>query len=351
VARPGTEIMAALAVGIILVILASATPAVASHDKTDVVTTDDGSTIFGEIKSVLYATLSFDSDAIGLISIEWRHVTGMTSKFEYRVELSDDSLYYGSLGQPELPGHLSIVTADGPVEVDLAEVASIVPVEHGFWRAVDGSVNFGLTYTQASSAFQYNFNAETERRARRYYSALSAQSIFNTQQDAETTSQHYLKFFLTQITKRNWGPFEMAQLQSNPDQGYDLRLLIGGGATDFLIESSRKFLALNLGVVYNREDVTDESQVNESAEAMAGVAFRRYKRGSHSPNIQLSWMTFVTLDDSHRFRNVLNFNIGWKIVGDFKFNFQVNNSYDSQPPGENENKNDVSVVTSVGYTF
>ena len=54
---------------------------------------------------------------------------------------------------------------------------------------------------------------------------------------------------------------------------------------------------------------------------------------------------------THRFRTVLNFSVGWKVIGDFQFSFQVNNNYDSQPPGTDAKNNDVSVVTSVGYTF
>ena len=117
------------------------------------------------------------------------------------------------------------------------------------------------------------------------------------------------------------------------------------------VERSRTLAALNLGLVYNREDVTDESDVDESAEAMAGVAYRSSQRGSYSPSVQLRAMTFTTLNDTHRFRTVLNFNIGWKIIGAFKFSCQINNSYDSQPPGTDAENTDVSVVTSVGYTF
>jgi hypothetical protein len=62
-------------------------------------------------------------------------------------------------------------------------------------------------------------------------------------------------------------------------------------------------------------------------------------------------MTFTTLNDSRRFRTVFNFNVSWKIVGDFKFSCQINNSYDSNPPGTEGQKSDISVVTSVGYSF
>jgi hypothetical protein len=334
-----------------LMLAMAASPAVANHDKSDVVTTDDGNTFIGEIKNVQYASLSLKTDAAGLLNIEWRHVTSLTSKFEYRVEVSGGARHFGTLETSKEPGRLNIVGPSGTIEVKLADVVQIVPIEHGFLKRMDGSVNFGLTYTQANDALQYNLSGDANYRARRNYATLSGQSIFNTQTEGATTGQHYLKLILIQVGKKKWGVFELAQLQSNPDQGYDLRSILGGGATNFLIESSTKLLSLNLGAVYNREVVTGSAEVDNSVEAFVGAGFRRFKRGSHSPSVQLSLGTFTNMTDTPRFRAVLGFNIGWKIVGDFKFSFQVNESYDSAPPGANAENNDLSIVTSVGYTF
>ena len=115
-----------------VVLLVAAVPALASHDKTDVVTTDDGNTFIGEIKSVQYATLTLNTDAAGLLSIEWRRVTGLTSKFEYRVELSGGIRHFGALGPAKQNGRLSIVSPSGTIEVYLADVIAIAPIEDGF---------------------------------------------------------------------------------------------------------------------------------------------------------------------------------------------------------------------------
>jgi len=341
-----------LRVGIIVLVLVfSAVPAAAGHDKTDVATTHDGSTYVGEIKSVQYATLTLNTNPAGLISIEWRYVTGLTSKFEYRVEVSGGARHYGTLGPPREPGNLSVVGSSGTIEVDLADVVQIVPIAHGFVKRVNGSVNFGLTYTQANNALQYNLNGDATYRSPRNYAEFTVQSIFSTQDDAESTNQHNLRSLLAQIAKKQWGSFELGQLQSNPAQGYDLRLIVGGGAANFLIASSKKLFVLNLGAVYNREDVTDSSDIEESAAAVVGLGYRRFKLGSHSPSVQLGLQTFTNVTDTPRFRVVGNCNISWKIIGDFKFSVQINNSYDSNPPGVDSKNNDLSLVTSIGYTF
>lgn len=329
----------------------AAVPAVASHDKSDVVSTDDGGTYVGEIKSVQYATLSLKTNPAGTLSIELRYVTGLISKFEYRIELNGGKRHFGTLGPPTKPGHLSIVGSEGALEVELSEIVEIVPIEHGFWKRVDGSANLGFSYTQSNKAVQYNTSGDASYRSRKNYGSLSGQSIFSTQEGGTSTNQHQLQMILAQVGKGRWGLFEVGQLQSNPAQGYDLRTLVGGGATRFVIENSRKLMSLNLGMVYNRENVTDGSEVDQSAEVLVAVGFRRYKRGSHSPGVQVALATFTNVTETPRFRASLNFNVSWKIVGDFKFNFQIIDNYDSAPPGVDSQSNDMSIVTSVGYTF
>ncbi len=334
-----------------LVLLLVAAPAAANHDKTDVVTTDDGATYVGEIKSVTDATLNLKTDPAGLLSIAWRHVTGLTSKYQYRIELSGGVRRFGTLGPPRKPGYLRIVGPSGTVEVDLVDVYKIVPLEQSFWKSLDGSIDFGLSYTQANDFLQYNLSGDAGYRSRRGFASVSGQSLLNTQEDAPTTSQHYLKLLLAQLLGRNWGTFELGQLESNPAQGYDARLILGAGGAYYLIESSREMLNLDAGVVYNGEIVTGSSEKDHSAEALLGMSYKHFKRGAHSPSVQLSLLTFTTISGGSRFRAVFSFNVSWKVIGDFTFSVQLNERYDTDPPGTDSNKNDLSLVTSVGYTF
>jgi hypothetical protein len=332
-------------------LVVAAAPAAAKHDQSDVATMDDGSTYHGEIKSVQYATLNLNTGPAGLLGIEWRHVTSLTSKYTYRIELDGGTRHFGTLGPSKQPRRLNIVSSSGSVEVDFDDVVNIVPFEHGLWKRLAGSVNFGLTYTQANEAFQYNLSGNANYRSRKHLATLSGQSIFSTQQDAATTNQHYLKLELSQVLEKKWGAFELAQLQSNPDQGYDLRFIVGGGATRFLVESSRDLLALSVGPVSNWEDVVGSANSDHSAEILVDLSFRRFRHGSHSPSIQLNLGTFTNVTETPRFRSVLNFIVGWNIVGNFTFDFQINNNYDSDPPGVDSEHNDLNVVTSIGYSF
>lgn len=335
-----------------IVLLLTAVPAVAGHPKTDIVTIDDGSTLIGEILSVKYATLTLKTAAASTLKIEWRHITGLTSEYRYQVDLTGGARHYGTLEPPDKPQHLKVVGSAGTIEVKLTDVVRIAPIEHTFWQRLNGSLNFGLTYTQANEAFQYNLGFDANYRSLKNYGTLTGTSIFNTQENGESTQQSYLQLIMAQVSKGRWGPFELGAVQSNPDQGYDIRTLLGGGASRFFVESTAHLFALNLGAVYNREEVTGSDEVDNTAELLTAISFRRYKVASDSPGIETSLHVFADItSDDRRYRADFKFNVAWKIIGNYKFNFSVNNSYDSSPPGEDANKNNFVVVTSIGYTF
>ena len=161
---------------------------------------------------------------------------------------------------------------------------------------------------------------------------LLPQQTSTPKQHQHLVPEHLL--LLAQLLGRNWGTFELGQLESNPAQGYDGRLILGGGAAYYLIESSREMLNLDAGVVYNGEIVTGSSEKDHSAEALLGMSYKHFKRGSHSPSVQLSLLTFTTISGGSRFRAVLSSNVSWKVIGDFTFSVQLNERYDTDPPGD-----------------
>jgi hypothetical protein len=145
---------------IAIILLLTATHAIAGHPKTDIATIDDGSILYGEVLSVKHARLSLKTDAAGILNIEWRRITGLTSMYEYQVEVTGGARYYGKLEPPSKPQHLKVVGPSGAVEFKLSEIVRLAPIEDTFWDRLNGSLNFGLTYTQANGALQYNLGVD-----------------------------------------------------------------------------------------------------------------------------------------------------------------------------------------------
>ena len=305
----------------------------------------------GEIKKLAQGSLSLDTDAAGTISLKWSHVTRLVSRFRYQVRSTQGAIYYGVLAAPDRPGELKVVGRSGTHVLALDDVFLLLPIEHGFWAKLDGSINLGFSYTQSNQALQYSLSANTQYRTRKWLGEVKLSSIFNRQKNAESANQQNLGFTLVRGLKGRKNTFALAQFQSNPAQGFDLRSVAGGGAGVFLWESRGGFLVASAGLVVDREDVAGSARVDTNAEALAGVRFSTYRFNSPKRSVSLTVNTFTNLTDTPRFRLQMSFTLSWEIVSNLNVSLNVLDSYDSRPPTEDASKNDLSVTSSLGYSF
>jgi hypothetical protein len=326
----------------------------AAHEKTDIVVLENGDRFQGEIKKLVQGTLTLKTDAAGTISVKWTHVARVVSTYEFEVHATSGERFYGTLAEPDRAGELKVLSPSGSHTLDLNDVFWLMEIEQGFWNRINGSVDFGFSYVQSTEAVQYSLSAEAHYKTRKIGGDLRVNSLFNTQEDAESASQQNLSFVLF----RPLGAFEgranlfgIGQLQSNPNQGFDLRSVAGGGVGVFLREASGGFILLSGGVVADREQVTGSPEVNTNAEALVGLRLANYRSDFPRRRISLGVNTFTNLTNSPRFRAQIDLKISWEIIRHLIVSLNFLDNYDSRPPTEDAAKNDLSVTTSLGYTF
>lgn len=323
----------------------------AAHDKTDVVVLNNGDRLTGEIKGLAQAILKLDTDAGGTLSLEWTHVARLTSAFDYQVEMTAGERYFGSLRPTGRPGELEIVGAESSTTVKLTDVFRISPIGRGFWKRLNGNVNLGFSYTRSNEAVQYSLNAATHYQNQRYLGLGQLNSIFNTQEGSDSTKQQYFGFRLTRTLKKVSGVYGTFQLQSNPDQGYNLRSVLGGGYDRFLVHSDSGYLIVNAGLVYDREQIVGSSRVDNSAEITVGLQFANYTLDNPSRTISIGFNTYTNVTDTPRFRAQLDFSLTWEIINSFNIGISLIDTYDSRPPTAEAETNDASLAISVGYSY
>jgi len=323
----------------------------AADSDSDVVVISNGDRLTGQIKSVQQGLLTFDTDAAGTLSIEWTYVTSIVSASEFLVEVSGGERYTGTLGAPQHPGELEVIGAGGPKVLRISDVVEILPIGGKFWKRLNGSLNLGLSFTQNNQAIQYNLSAIARNRTRKGIGTFQANSLFNTQEDADSSSQHYLDLGVTRFRKKRRNVFGLTQLQSNPNQGYNLRWVVGGGVGKFLVERSDVLFNVSTGLVYDREYITGSADVDNTGEFLLSFDFGSFTYKQLSRVITLTLNTFTNVTDTPRFRAQLNFKLNWEIVNNFNLGISVLEGYDSRPPSADADYNDLSFVTSVGYSF
>ena len=259
--------------------------------------------------------------------------------------------FFGSLEASGTSGEIRVVGNGGARTIPLSEVFSITPIGRGFWKRLNGNVNFGFSYTQSNQAVQYSLIAATHYENRKYLGSGLLNSIFNTQEGVDSTSQQSAGLRVTRKLKKANGVFGVVQLQSNPAQGFNLRSVVGGGYDWFLVHRPNRHLIVNAGSVYDREEIVGSSRIDNSAEVAVGLEAADISLNHPTRTISIAFNTFTSVTGESRFRAQLNFNLTWEIINNFNFGVSLLDSYDSRPPTVDSEKNDMSLSLSVGYSY
>ena len=72
-------------------------PASALAAKTDVVVLINGNAVTGEVKSLDFGSLSYSTDSMGTVNIDWEDIVTVTSEQSLQIELTDGTRYFGKL--------------------------------------------------------------------------------------------------------------------------------------------------------------------------------------------------------------------------------------------------------------
>jgi len=177
---------------LLVLLLASVRPASAGP-KTDTVTLYNGNTLTCEIKLLESGRLQASTDDLGTVSIEWDKVRSLTAPRFFRVEMANGQRLFGRLASKS-PGMLDVEGPAVSMQVAMRSVVYLAPIQNGFWRRLDGSLDLGLSYTQSSGVAQYSLSSTATYRLRRTEFTLSGSSNFTRQKAADNTSRHNLDF-------------------------------------------------------------------------------------------------------------------------------------------------------------
>lgn len=96
---------------------------------------------------------------MGTVSIEWDKVAEILSEKSMQVETTGGVRYFGQLERPPRDAEVTVRTTESVETVAIAEVVHITPIEHSFWKRIQGSLSAGFSFTKSSDVAQFNLRA------------------------------------------------------------------------------------------------------------------------------------------------------------------------------------------------
>jgi putative salt-induced outer membrane protein YdiY len=339
---------------IFLLVIFSALTAIAKN-VDDVVILKNGDRMTGEIKELQRGELRFKSDYMAeAVRLDWARVQSLESKSTFMIWLVDGKLITDVMRllptNSDEVANFIIGTAKESIKVPQLDVIRITPADRRFWTRLEGSVDFGFSFTSGNDQYQTHLAATTTYRTGDHSFAASIDSSFSGQPQGESSRRNQFTFDYRKQLSARWYAGGLFDLLRSDQQSLNLRTSVGGLIGRNLKQTERTRLSVFGGVVGTREHYSASAGQprTTNADGLAGVDFLTFRFSK--TDIRSRFSLFPSLTTPGRMRMQATSDLSIKIVKDLWWGFHVYENFDSQPPVRAD-KNDLGVTTSLGWKF
>jgi hypothetical protein len=319
--------------------------------KTDVVILKNGDKITGEVKYMRVGILTYKTDNMETIEIQWNKIKSIETKNFFEVEVSDGRVFYGSIFPSDNEGMMTVKGVTIDHELFMKYIVRINRIKESFWDIIEGSVKLGFSFTKASQIGQLSLGGNAKYRTKINLSELALNSVITTTDEELTSSKNDLSFSYQHNLEYEWFASGIASLQENSELGIKLRTSLGGGIGNNFIQSQNQWFYTLVGLSVNREAKTDQTEAIFNVEGLINAQYQFFKYEHPRATFLTYTYIFPSLSNLGRFRFNYNAELSWEMVIDFYWDLTFYFEYDNQPQSENASQSDYRIETSLKYVF
>lgn len=328
-------------------------PIYSSAQKTDIVVLYNGDHITGEVKRLEFGMLTFKTDDMGTLSIQWDKIVEVYAfKQFFRVELEDGLLFFGTLDTDTTTSRLIVEFDTLRIRLNFSEIVHIDPIKRTFWDRVDLSLSAGFNFTKGSDVTTFNFSGNTKYRTYNVLHEINLSSnITIKKNDSTRTERNNAGYSYSRFLAHRWFYNGSLKLEQNTELGIDLRLSGGAGFGKNIFQTNSAVFATDIGVRVNREWTKQSNGDQYNLESLAGLKFSKFRYDNPKLNLDSELSIYPNLTTKGRVRSELDIVLKWEIIKDLFWDLQFYTSYDNKPPNTEAAKIDYGIVLSLGWSF
>jgi len=322
--------------------------------KNDTVYLVNGDRITGEFKKYDLGILTWKTDAMSTVSVEYDKVNTVFSSKYYEIITRDGFTYYGSFRKSPIPGSVGIAIANDTVIKSIKEIVKVTPIKNIFWKKFSGSADLGLSYYKSSRIFQYNLSTTLNYRSKKNLIsfALSSLSSFQEVTDSiDRSVKNDISLGFDRFFSAKWWGGIKGKVQQNTELNLDHRYQIGLGAGYDIVHTNPVRLYALAGILANQEKPYDTTTVSSNLEGLisAKLIWLQYRHPKINVSTGIDFYPSITI--SNRYRLEYDISAKYEILKDLFLNLTFYDNFDSKPTGSTVALNDYGVIFSVGYSF
>lgn len=341
---------------IMLALAANASgPDSTSAQTADTVVLRSGNPVIGEVKSLRRGSLSFDTDEMDVVKIDWDDIAFLTSRQFFEVQLSSGAEFFGSLA----PADTAILIVVGPSRADTMafdQVVSIRPFDTGFFARTNGFVDLGTNIARANRLRSILLNGQFNYRGPQWGFNVGADFYRQRQESIDTagvvteqsTSRSSASLRGDRYLGARWAVSASVKAEQNEELDLDSRYL-GALAGQFqVIRNQGIELLLVAGGTINDEEFVGVPR-STTGEFLVGGGFDMFDVGDLG--VFTSLTTYTTPTDGGRIRVQFDGRVAWEFISDFNLGITVIERYDSRPPSPDAAKRDFQYSLTFGWSW
>ncbi|HEY6188788.1 MAG TPA: DUF481 domain-containing protein [Pyrinomonadaceae bacterium] len=339
---------------LILFIIIGCASSAGAKRKDDVVILKNGDRLTGEIKGLQHGELKFKASYMAdAVRLDWTKVERLESKDRYLIALTDGQLFTDFLRlSPAISttDNFFIGGEHSALRVRQVAVLRIMPVEAGFFRQLEGTIDFGFSFTSGNDQYQTEFSASATYRRRDHSLTARLDSVFSGQPQGTSSRRNQFNLDYRKQLSPKWYAGGLFDLLRSDQQSLSLRTTFGGLIGRSLRQTERTRISIFGGLAETRENysATTGKPVTTNTDALTGLDFNTFRFSK--TDINSRFILYPSLTAAGRMRMQFKSDLRIKIVKDLMWGFHIYENFDSQPPVK-AGKNDFSVSTSLGWKF
>jgi hypothetical protein len=343
-----------LVVIVLLALIGCASSAQAKR-KDDIVIFTNGDRLTGEIKGLQRGELEFKSDyMVDAVRVDWSRVERLQSKDRYIIVLTNGQLFTDFLSlapnSATISDNFSIGSAVNAVRVNKMKVVNITPVQPGFWRQLEGTIDFGFSFTSGNDQYETELFASTTYRRHDHSVTANLDSVFSGQPKGTSSARNEFRLEYRKQLSPHFYAGGLLDLLSSDQQSLALRTTLGGLVGRNIRQTERTRFSIFGGLAGTRENYSDVMgrPRTTNADALTGLDFTTFR--FTTTDINSRFILYPSLTVPGRMRMQFTSDLHFKIAGDLRWGFHIYENFDSKPP-VNAEKNDLGISTSLGWKF
>ncbi len=322
----------------------------------DVVLTNNGDRLSGEIQELADRRVSLKTSYAGTIQINWEMVDGLTTEEVFEVELATGFRYRGRL--KILGEELEVSNEKEVYRLDVANVIGLRPKkdekEPSFWESVEGTVDLGYAFRRGNAKLnQSTLIVRAERRTEARRMSYGLRSVYSVQDDSDPTSRQTTNLRVDWFVNPQLFRFALADFERNDNQQLNFRNAVGGGVGHTLIKSRTSELSVLAGATFTverfrLEETSEESHKVWGGEGLVGLEWESQLLPWLRVNTELSVHPDLISGGDYR----INYDTTLRIPLFKRLSWSLNffDRFDTKAP-EEVDRNDYGLISAFGLEF